>query len=194
MKVRTTQIETHKQQDALEHYFRNLCQILGAETDPNTLTAQDLYRYAAERRQETFRGRQITGQTIRKELQALKSGLKIAKRRGWVQGTIEDWPQPKKDPALRSQAGKLHAPEIVDAWLEELGRTPKADGARDQAELDALLGLRAAEIKRLQKTWLRKAPPGFPTPGIVTVPDWAAKNRHRGRPIVERPCRGILAA
>ena len=159
-----------KQQDSIELCWKHLCRILGPDMEPGSVSRPMMDQYVRTRRAEGVRG-----QTIRKEIQAIKRGMAIAKREGWAQIVLESWPEIKSDPKHKGQRGKLHPPEIINKWLEEIERDARAIGARDQAELVLLTGLRADEVRKLASDWVQAAPPGLPVPALLTVPEEAAK-------------------
>lgn len=118
------------------------------------------------------RAKGIRGQTIVRETAAIRRALKRAKREGLIDVIPEDWPKLLRDPKDKRRAGKYWAPEIRRTWMQALHQD-----ARDEAVMVMVTGLRATEVKRIQFSWAEPAPPGFETPYILRVPDWAAKKR-----------------
>ena len=166
---------TGQQVGSITLCWRHICRILGPTTCPRTLSYDTIVGYVARRRRETCRGQPTRGQTIVKELQALKRGLAIAKRRGSVDSVLEDWPKVRHDPPRREQAGKLHDSGVIRAWLRELHRT--APAAARQCEVVLRTGLRATEVRRLAWSWVERSPEGSAVPAILRIPAAAAKGR-----------------
>ena len=137
--------------------------------------------YVMRRRDDGLRG-----QSIRKELQALKRGLRIARRKRVI-GQLPEIPTVRSDPPNRKQAGRAHDPTDLVAWLEELAAgPPQHEGAPPmrstrQAYLQAVVvlhtGLRITEARRLKASWFVAAPEGHPVPGYLELPADAAKTR-----------------
>lgn len=148
-------------------HWSHLCRVLGAGTSPDAITYEELERYMLVRRSEKARG-----QTIRRELQALKRGLRIARRKKWIHTLPVDWPEIRNDPARASQAGKLHPSPVLARWLAAL-----APDARDQAELVLRTGLRATEVRRLLGSWVEDVEPEAGVPFLLRVPAAATKGR-----------------
>ncbi len=161
-----------KQLESIENCWRHLCRVLGTETDPATVSYDVLEDYL-----RTRRGEGAAGQSIRKDLQALRRGLQVARRKGALVD-LPEFPEVASSPLRLNQRGKLHPLPVLLAWLEALEKDPRADGARDQAELALLTGLRATELRRLSASWMEAAQPGVGVAWLLRVPAWAAKNRH----------------
>ena len=152
----------------LESQWEGILRRLGPTTVAADLRVSDLSVYIAERSRGGIRG-----QTIRRELQALRRGVELK--------GIEPpapWPTARTHPALRSQApdpkrrGKLWPLDSIKAFLNELD-----PDARDEAEFAMLTGLRAQELKRLQATWVEPAPREAAVPAILRLPAHETKNR-----------------
>lgn len=159
------------QRQSLEDCWGHLCRVLGADLSPSQVDYDLAQTYIGQRRQEGLRG-----QSILKEIQCLKRGLKIARRKRWIQ-ELPELPQVRKDPANKAQAGKLHDPMVLARWLEALDLEGRADGAREQAELVLRTGLRADEVRRLQLGWIEIAPELDGVAALLHVPADKAKNR-----------------
>lgn len=127
---------------------------------------QALVGYVAKRRAGGVRG-----QTIRREVQALKRGLEIAKGRGLIL-TVPPSPRIRSDAPSDAQRGRLHPPEMLAAWVGALHQD-----ARDEVELALRTGLRAAELKRIAPSWVEPAPAGAETRYVLRVPAASAKGR-----------------
>lgn len=113
----------------------------------------------------------IRGQTIVREVQALKRALRIAKRQGMIAAVPDEWPAVRGGPKDPKRAGKLVDPMVVRQWLAELPQD-----ARDEATFIGLTGLRAAEVKLVAPDWIRETPGGA-APAVLRLPDWATKSR-----------------
>jgi integrase len=120
----------------------------------------------ALRRQEGARG-----QTIRREIQALRRGLEAARKRGRLHRVLADWPEVRSDPAHEGKRGKLIPPGILSRWLGEL-----EGDAQDQALVALLTGLRSQELRRLRWEWVEPTDSG-PTPAILRLPAGSTKSR-----------------
>ena len=118
------------------------------------------------------RNQGIRGQTLVREFQCFKRALRIAKRRGLIKNMPDDWPTVRRDPADAKQSGKLRSTADVLAFIKELH-----EDARDEVEFVALTGLRAAELKRTEYTWVEPHTNGLSVPAILRIPAHAAKNR-----------------
>lgn len=160
------------QRQSLEDSWAHLCRILGAQRDPATVDYDLVEGYIRQRREEGMRG-----QSIQKEVQCLKRGLRQCKRKRWI-SELPELPQIRHDPKNKAQAGKLHAPAILMRWLDALDHVERADGARAQAELVLRTGLRAEEVRRLTVDWIEPAPPDLlDVVAMLHVPADKAKNR-----------------
>ena len=118
------------------------------------------------------RGEQVRGQSIRREVAALKRAFTIAHRRGLIDAMPTHWPTVKSDPLDPLQRGKLRPPEVIQAVLEQVSQD-----ARDELLFVALTGLRATEVKRLATSWVEPAAPSASVPAVLRVPAHSAKNR-----------------
>lgn len=147
--------------------WRAVIKTLG-DPPAHRLTAKELNTYISKRRASGTRG-----QTIRRELQAIKRGFALANM-----PHPEPWPTARTDKRLRSdpkkqeQAGKLHDPAVVWRWLETLPQD-----ARDEALFIWLTGLRLFECKRVLPDWVRGAGADSPVPAYLDLPAEATKTR-----------------
>lgn len=146
-----------------ESKWSQLLLFFGASFDPTKLTTAMLDRYEAHRRKKGVRG-----QTIRKELQLLKRGLK---RRGLL---IPDFPSVRRDPPNEKLRGKYWAPEIISEFLSRLHKD-----ARDEVEFALRTGLRFAEIKRVTATMIEPAPRGTRAAALLRLPAGATKTKNQ---------------
>ncbi len=128
--------------------------------------------YVTTRRKEGARGQSIT-----REVAAVRRGLREARRQGLYRGPMPEWPKVRHDPKDKAQAGKLHPAERVMEWLAALGDEDQAGPAREQAELVLRTGLRAEEVRRLCLGWVEVAPPDAGVPALLRVPAEATKTR-----------------
>lgn len=119
----------------------------------------------------TRRASGVRGQTIRREVQALRRGLGIAKRRGLIL-TVPDAPRIRSDAPSPAARGRLHPPAVLAQWIAALPQD-----ARDEVELALRTGLRAAELKRIRAEWVEPAPVGAATRYVLRVPAASAKTR-----------------
>lgn len=156
---------------SVEACWLHLARGLGATLPAASVDFDLVQGYVAQRRAAGARG-----QSIRKEVQALRRGLAIARRKHLL-GAVPDLPAVRSDPPKAAQAGKLHPPEVLVAWLDALTRVPQADGAAAHADLVLRTGLRATETSRLSWSWVETAPAGAPVPALLRVPAWASKTR-----------------
>ena len=137
------------------------------EVDVQNIDYDAVLNYIGSRRQMGTRG-----QTIRKEVTTLKRGMKIALRRGLISQIPFEWPRIKSDPPKEEQRGKLHLPEMIARWLQELDKD-----ARDEAIFVLLTGLRAAEVKRLKADWVEPVGKEYSVPAILRIPAKSTKTR-----------------
>lgn len=147
----------------LEHQWSSVVSRFGGVA-LGAITYDSLQRYIAARRKAGVRE-----QTIRREVQAVRRGLAIAKRRGWIL-TVPDAPKIKSDPPNLKRKGKLVPVEAIREWLAAM-----PDDVRDHATVAAVTGLRAKELERLEASWVEPAPPGSATELVLRIPAHAAK-------------------
>ena len=161
---------TPAQRRSIADCWGHLIRLLGLELDPEALTYGDVQRYVAARRREGVRG-----QSIRKEVQALKRGLVAARRAGEIGRVLDDWPKIRSDAPRMAQAGKLFEVGEVLKWLEALATINEP--AWLLYEVAMRTSLRAEELRRLTWGWLEAAPLGTDMHALLRVPAAAAKNR-----------------
>jgi len=163
------------QAEGVRYSWDRLLEWMG-DIDPKKITYDLVCRYADERLTH------VSGQTVRKELQALRRGLGEAADRGHHVVIPRRWPQVPTSPPNERQRGHLHPPEVLARWLEEL-RSPTGPKARrdPRSYLMATLllhtGLRVQEARRLEFSWVRPAPEGAPVPAYLHIPAPASKTR-----------------
>jgi integrase len=131
----------------------------------------------------------VLGQSIRREVAAIKRAYEIAHRRRLIGSmpTSSSWPSVKGDPLDQGRRGKLRSPAIISKVLGELH-----ENARDEVLFVVLTGLRATEAKRLEATWVEPAPPGAGVPALLRVPAAAAKNRRERVAALPQPALDII--
>jgi integrase len=151
----------------LERTWAVLCSVFGARADASRITFEDLEGYVATRR-----GAGIRGQTIRRELQALRRGLELGKKRGKLVRVPAAWPEIASDAPCVGRSGKLVPVEVLSKWIDKL----PADAA-DEAWVVLLTGLRDGEVKRLTWRWVEPAPAGLPVSWVLRAPAGATKRR-----------------
>lgn len=132
----------------------------GPNRDPSTITDDEMRAYVGQRK--------ARGQTIVRELQAFRRGMKLAR----IRGRVEVWPRVRSDAPKPEQRGKLHPPAIV---VQVLAKVPEQ--CRRKVLFALATGLRGAELERFSLAWVEPAPVGHPTPWLVRIPPAAAKTR-----------------
>lgn len=153
--------------ESLERLWRHVLRHFGESSDPADLNRANLEAYVHARRAAGSKG-----QSVRRELEAVKRGLRIAAERGWIDRPPLFWPKVKSDPPRRAQAGKWHPLEVIRDWLDAMDPL-----ARLHARCVADTGLRAEEMARGEVDWLEGAPPGIEAAAVVRLPAAASKTR-----------------
>jgi len=160
----------NRQLTSIKGCWDHLCRVLGPETSPDNISYDRVVAFIAARRGEGARG-----QSIVKESQALKRGLRIAMRRGSVRQLLNEWPRIRRDPPCPKKKGKLHPTSSLLAWISYLRKHfPEAGW---QASTALRTGLRAEELRKVRWSWVEDAPPDSGVPKLLRVPAWATKNR-----------------
>lgn len=157
---------TKKQLDALEYAWEAIGRHLGGTSPATVITYDRIEHYIAQRRADM-----VSGQTIRKERQAIRRMAAVAHRRGWLPSLPQTWPKIKDGATNARQAGKLHEVAVLRAWFRKLRRM-HAEAYRE-ARIIVLTGLRSEEAARLSWSWVEETPAG----PVLRVPEWAAKTR-----------------
>lgn len=158
-----------REQD-IANLWAPVLRVLGATRDATTLTLTDVADYEGTRRGETFRGEATRGQTIRREIQALRRGLMLAEKSRLIHRDPINWQhvEPvKSDPPSATKAGKLWTADEIAAVLAKLSGKAAKNGVRDRLRLIQLTGLRIEELRRLSSTWVRD--------GVLYVPHAGSK-------------------
>ena len=140
-----------------------ICQHFGADSAPGVITFESCTAFVNWRRASGVRG-----QSIIRDMQALKRGAAIAEELGALPFPPKMWPKVRRDPKKQAQRGKIHPARVLQAWFAELkGET------YDEARLIALTGLRDEESAKATPSWREVVPEIGP---FLRVPDWAAKD------------------
>lgn len=140
----------------VEAIWRPLLVHLGQHRDASTITAADLAAYEGARRQEPGSdGRGVRGQTIRREIQALRRGISLAMREGIMTADPIDWRsvRVRSDPADPRLASKLWSAADIALALDHLSAKAKTLGIGAAMRLVQLTGLRLTELRRLRPGW-----------------------------------------
>lgn len=151
----------------IKHQWKTLLRHL-SDASADSIDYVVAHRYASSRKSVDG----ARNQTIRRELTALRRGLKLAIRHGATFRMPQDWPELEADDINEQQAGKVHPLPIVAEWLASL-----ADDARDEAWFAMLTGLRATEIKRVMPSWIVAAPSQSGVTAILQLPASGTKTR-----------------
>lgn len=129
-----------------QNLWRNLQRHLGEHRDVLKLTLGDIEAYEGKRRKDGVRG-----QTIRRERQALRKAMRVAKRDGLLSHIPFDWEDVDpiaSDPKLKTQTGKLHDVAIIGRVLDALSDKAVRAGHPDICRFVMMTGLRSAELAR----------------------------------------------
>lgn len=165
--------------DDVTNMWNHLEKILGEHRDVSTLTAADIESYEGARRSEGAKG-----QTIRRETQALKLGIKLARRERLIRHDPIEWddldPIESDDPDEK-KSGKTWPLKTVWAVLDALSAKAKTAGYRDMLALIVTTGLRLEEFRRIRPEWVRPAPEGSGAKAVLSLPANATKT---GKPRV----------
>lgn len=162
-----------RREETITGQWAPLLRLLGPRRDVATLRLRDVDTYEGSRRSEGVRG-----QTIRREVQSLVRGLRLAKRAGVIRALPfdpDDLRDIASDPPLPSQQAKEWAAIEITKVLRCLSRKAVTAGIRDQMRLIQLTGLRLTELKRLRWSWVRRR--------ALHVPAIAGAKTKRSRPI-----------
>ncbi len=176
-----------RREGTLENIWWHLANHLGGKKrDASTLTLAELDAYAGSRRRDGAKG-----QTIRREVQTLVRGLRLAKRATALPSMPfdpEDLKTIRSDPKHEKYTGKAWSLVEINAVLAALN--PKAKKARYEEMLRLILGtgLRIEEFRRVDPSWLR---PGIgKAHAVLALPATATK----GKKPREVPLTKVMAA
>ncbi len=164
-----------------------LLRILGRDRDIATLTLGDIRMYEGTRRQEKFREEAIRGQTIRRELQALRRGLTLAEKDRLIFRDPINWRHVdavKSDPPSMTKSGKLWTAKEITEVLSKLSAKARKNGVHERLRLIQLTGLRIEELTRLSSEWVRG--------DVLFVPHTGSKTRQPRMIPLSKEALGIL--
>jgi integrase len=188
-RIRTKGYQPRRVKD-IENMWAHLGAVLGEHREVMSLTAADLEMYEGTRR-----GEGAKGQTIRREVQALKLGIKLAKRAHLVRREPFDWDllDPiASDPQDERQAGKVWPVATIWKVLDALSKKAKTAGYADMLRLLAKTGLRMEELRRLDPEWIHKPPRGSGLTGVLELPGRATKTGTPRALPLDRDCVAII--
>ena len=150
----------------------------GADASVRDVSLDTVKRHVARRRDEGIRG-----QSIRREVAALKRVCIVAADRGWLLRVPPMWPKVKSDPPHPTRRGKLRSPEKIREILDSM-----PEDVRDEYRFAAFTGLRAAEVGRVEAYWMEPSASG----PLLRVPAWASKTREERTVMLSAPAIEIL--
>lgn len=152
---------------SIENLWRNLYAHLGGDgRDAMTLTAADIQSYEGKRREQ-----QIRGQTIRKEVQALRKSLRLASRDGLIRRMpfeFDELDNIESDSPKVTQSSKPRSEAEIRKVLSKLSVKAKTAGYDKMLRFIRLTGLRLEEFRRFEPSWIRSAT-------VLAVPTIATK-------------------
>lgn len=157
----------------ISRHFAPLFKHLGGEhRDVMSLTNADIASYEGARRQDQGHGRGVRGQTIRRELFALKRGYKLAVRDGAIPYCPIAWelfdPIESDDPDEK-QASKAWTDDDIRKVLTHLSEKALRAGILEMMTFADEAGLRLEELRRYDReTWLRGRALHVPASGTKT--------------------------
>lgn len=167
----------------IKEVWAPVLRLLGPRADVYGLTVSTMDEYEGRRRAE-----EVRGQTIRREVQAVVRGLRLAKRAGTIRALPFDPDDLRKitsDPPLPAQQAKEWAALEITKVLDRLSKKAVTAGIRDQMRLVQLTGLRLTELKRLRASWIIR--------GKMQVPAIAGAKTKRPRELPLTPeAKGII--
>ena len=162
----------------------------GPHRDVMSLTNADVGGYEGARRNDPGHGRGVRGQTIRKELYALKRGYRLAVRDGEIQFCPIAWelfdPIESDDPDEK-QASKQWTEAEIRKVVAHLSAKALRAGILDLITFAAETGLRLEELKRYDRdAWLRAK--------VLHVPASGAKTGAKGARVIHLRRRALAIA
>jgi integrase len=160
----------------VKQHWRTLLRILDEKLHPSLVTLELVDAYIEARRSEESRfGGKVRGQTIAREVKALRRGLRLAHGKGWIVDLIEAWPTVDGDEPSAELAGKLHPPHVVRAWLDAL-----PTNVRDEVEFIYFTSLRGGrEAKRVRFGHIIRRPGDAVVPALLMLPRLDTKGKRR---------------
>jgi integrase len=175
-----------RREATIRNLWRNIHRHLGEGLDVMTLQAAHVEAYEGVRRAETHRGAPTRGQTIRREVEALRRGLKRAKRDRIISRLPFDWDDLDpidSDPPDHRQEGKVWPLPVVAAVLNALSRKAKTAGYERMLKLMLCTGMRLEEFRRCTPTWMSAAPRGSGAYALLTIPAESSKTKAEPRAV-----------
>lgn len=154
-------------QERVESLWVVLLRELGPRRAAHTLTLADVDAYEGKRRESG-----VSGQTIRREVQALVRGLREAKRRGQLHAMPFDRNDLRRiasDAPNVAQSSKPWTAREIAAVLKALSKKAVRAGWRDRLRLIQLTGMRLGELRRLTRYWLVRSELRIPAAGSKTI-------------------------
>jgi len=124
--------------DTLRAIWTPLLRAFGSECAVESIDSRGLARYVEQR--------QVAGQTVRREVQALLRGLKLARAQGLSSHTIDDTPRIANAEKSSLSSGRRLDWSTVDAFCLEIG-----EDLADQVVFAVLTGLRLTELQRVHR-------------------------------------------
>lgn len=138
----------------IEELWRPLYRHLGGPgRDVTTMQTQEIAAYEGARRAEDVRG-----QTIRREVGALRRGMRLAVRDRVLYFDPIRWgelDEIESDPPNEAQASKEWNAVEIGRVLGKLSAKAKTAGIGDLCRFIQLTGLRLEEVRRFRATWIR---------------------------------------
>lgn len=143
----------------LRQHWRNILRFFGTDCPLEKVTYARMTEYVNHRRKTA------KGQTIVREIWALKRGLELAQAHSWIPTVPVRIPAVTRDRIKDpKRVGKLHDEKVLQAFLRELPQE-----ARDIFVFSLLTGTRLEEIRRVRPSSLIPAPPGSLVPAFLHV-------------------------
>lgn len=171
-----------RQEKTIDNHWRHLGNILGPRRDVSALLLVDIDAYEGARRRQS-----AVGQTIRREVQALVRGMRLAKRAGLLPALPfdpEDLKTIRSDPKNERTSGKSWSLSEINAVLDKLSDKAKKARYPDILRLAMGTGVRLEELRRIDPSWLR--PWQGTAKAILSMPATATKGRKpRDVPLTE---------
>lgn len=145
-----------RQAKTLSNIWRHIGNVFGPKRDVSTLELYELDAYEGERRKQHARG-----QTIRREVQALVRGMRLAKRATTLPSLPfdpDDLKTIRTDPKNEQTSGKDWTLDEINTVFAALSTKARTARYPDILRLIMGTGLRLEEVRQVDPSWLR---PGF---------------------------------